>query len=394
MSQRIGQAVRTVWINVGVGLLVLVMLEGAFQLFFLIRDRARPATSVVTVDRLQAANPGQEWVRDYHAELIVAVRERWRPYVYWRARPYKGAHISIDDDGLRRTWNASPSPAPGQAKIFMFGGSTLWGYGARDEFTIPSLVSKKLASRLPAAPYVVNYGEPGYVSTQELITLILELRKGNVPDVVIFYDGVNDAWAAFQSGVAGIPQNEINRVTEFNSRNRVAWRQGLLEKVGLYRFMRGVLGSLGAAPAEGASRRFLEPALAGTTVDVYLANVRLVNMLAREYGFRAVFYWQPSIYSKKVLSPDEERWRLTGARRGRRGGATPLFAEEYRVFNEAFREKLRTSRIENVHDLSRSFENDSRTIYIDRFHISEHGNDKVADDILRTLQPIVAGVKR
>ncbi len=391
MGHRIVGFVRSAWINIGVALVVLVLLEGVFQVFFTIRDRRRPVVSVVTVDRLQAANPGQEWVRDYPREQVEAVRERWWSYVYWRARPHKGAYINIDENGIRRTWN--PSPPAGRVKIFMFGGSTLWGYGARDEFTIPSLVSRKLASRLPAAPYVVNYGEAGYVTTQEMITLILELQKGNVPDVVVFYDGVNDAWAAFQSGVAGIPQNEINRVIEFNSRDRLNWQRGLTERVGLFRFARGVMGSLGTSPEDG-TRRFLEPTLATSVVDVYLANVRLVNVLAREYGFRAVFFWQPTIYSKKVLSPDEERWRLTGARRSRRGGAAPLFAEEYRAFNEAFREKTRTTRVENVYDLSRIFENDSRTIFIDRFHISEQGNDKVAEGIASTLREIVAGLRR
>ncbi len=394
MSHRIASIVRNVWINVGVALLVILVIEGAFQAFFLIRDRGRPMFSVVTVDRMRAANPRQAWTEAYPRELVDAVQERWRSYVYWRARPHRGAFINIDEQGLRKTWNASPAPTASQAKIFMFGGSTLWGYGARDDYTIPSLVSKRLAGRLPAAPFVVNYGEPGYVTTQELITLMLELRAGNVPDVVVFYDGVNDAWAAFQSGVAGLPQNEVNRVVEFNSRNRVAWRRGVLEKVGLYRFTRGVLGSLGATPAEGASRRFLDPTLAAATVDTYFANVRLVNMLAREYGFRAVFYWQPTIYSKKVLSPDEERWRLIGSRMPRRGGGTPLFADEYRAFNEAFRKKLQSSRIENVHDLSVTFENDPRTIFIDRFHISEPGNEKVAEAMIATLHGVVAGVKR
>ena len=47
---------------------------------------------------------------------------------------------------------------------------------------------------------VVNFGESGFVSTQGVIQLILELQSGNIPDLVIFYDGVNDVYAAYQSG--------------------------------------------------------------------------------------------------------------------------------------------------------------------------------------------------
>ena len=54
--------------------------------------------------------------------------------------------------------------------------------------------------------------------------LELELQRGNVPDVVIFYDGVNDVFSTFQNGASGLPQNEASRVEEFGSRNRVNLR--------------------------------------------------------------------------------------------------------------------------------------------------------------------------
>jgi lysophospholipase L1-like esterase len=312
--------------------------------------------------------------------------------VYWRLRPYHGQYINIDEQGIRRTWNASSAPAPNQVRIFMFGGSTLWGYGARDEFTIPSLVARKLSGD-PRPPWVVNFGEAGYVSTQELITLMLELRKGNVPDVAVFYDGVNDAWAAFQANAPGLPQNEINRVAEFNTRERLNWRRGFVEKLGLYRFARGLTVALASGGQDTPARgRFMDPALAAAVVETYLGNVRLVNALAREYGFKTVFFWQPTIYSKQVLSPEEERWRLTGTRRPGRGA--PAFAEEYRAFNEAFRHRMKTSAIEGLVDLSGVFERERGTIFIDRFHISEVGNERVADAMAPVLRTVLSRVGR
>ncbi len=390
MRDRLSKMVRSLWINIGVALVVLILLEGAFQVVFLMKDRGRPDPNVVPLGRVLAANPGQPWVREYHRELRSALQYKWHSYVYWRSLPYHSDYLNIDPEGIRRTWNASPSPSPRQPRIFMFGGSTLWGYGARDEFTIPSLVSKKLASQLTPAPWVVNFGEAGYVNTQGLITLMLELRRGNVPDVAVFYDGVNDAWAAFQSGVAGVPQNELNRIIEFNSRDRLNPRGGLLEKLGTYRFIRGVLGSFRSSAGASPSRRFLAPRLASDVVDVYLENVRMANALAREYGFRTVFLWQPTIYSKKVLSPDEQRERLGAARR--RGG--PAFAEEYRAFNAAFKERMKTGGPQGVFDLSDTFENDPRTIFIDRFHISEVGNEKVAEAITPILREIARSIKK
>jgi lysophospholipase L1-like esterase len=387
MRDRIVHGLRGLWINIGIALLVLIVLEGAFQLGFGMRHRSQSDSSLINGDRLAAANPGQQWVRGYPSEARGALREQWWSYVYWRLRPYRGAYININERGIRQTWNASAAPAPDQPKVFMFGGSTMWGWGARDEFTIPSLVSKGLAETMRPSPWVVNYGETGYVSTQDVITLALELRRGNVPAVVVFYDGVNDAWAAFQSRVAGQPQNEFNRISEFNSRDRLNWREGLLGNLALFRFARGVMGSVGTDSPETSRRRFLEPPLATAVVDAYLGNVRTVNALARQYGFRAVYFWQPTIFSKTTLSADEARWGLTGARRPGRGA--PAFAEEYQAFNGIFRERLRTSKLDNVIDLSGIFENDPRTIFFDRFHVSEAGNAKLADVMVPRLRQVV-----
>jgi len=392
MRDRLVRGFRGLWINIGVALLVLALLEGVLQLGFWMRHRGGSDNSFVSTDRLAAANPGQQWVRGYPGEARGALREQWYSYVYWRLRPYLGASINVDAQGLRRTWNASLAPAPGQPRIFMFGGSTMWGWGARDEFTIPSRVAKRLAETTRPAPWIVNYGETGYVTTQEVITLMLELRKGNIPSVVVFYDGVNDAWAAFQSRVAGQPQNEVNRVREFNSRTRFNWREGLLGRLALFRFARGLMGSTDATSSGAMPGRFLDPEAAGAVVDAYMGNVRIVNALARQYGFRAVFFWQPTIFSKKTLSPDEERWRLTEPRRP--GRTAPAFAQEYQAFNEIFRERLRVSKLDNVVDLSGLFEDDTRTIFIDRFHVSEAGNAKVADAIAQSLKRIVATATR
>lgn len=54
------------------------------------------------------------------------------------------------------------------------------------------------------------------MSTQVVIALLLQLQKGQIPDLVIFYDGVNDMYSAYQQKVAGLPENEFNRVKEFN----------------------------------------------------------------------------------------------------------------------------------------------------------------------------------
>ena len=88
-------------------------------------------------------------------------------------------------------------------RVFLFGGSTMWGMGVADSNTIGSYLQNQLAEMSDELVAVYNFGQPGFASTQEVIELMLQLRDGNVPDIVIFFDGVNDIWNAYGSGQAG-----------------------------------------------------------------------------------------------------------------------------------------------------------------------------------------------
>ena len=379
MSRRVRETARFVWLNIGIALLVLFLMESAARGVFALRDRARTAAARTEFERHVPFYVGteEEWVRGLLREQREARQGEWHPYVYWRARPYQGTYLNINKEGIRRTWNSTASLSPGQLKVFTFGGSTMWGAGARDDFTIPSLVSKTLSKRVRAGVWVVNLSESGYVSTQEVIALILELQKGNGPDLAVFYDGVNDTFAAFQSRVAGIPQNEHNRVAEFDALKRFGVRQAIVEKLALYRLIGGGMRSRGIPRTDGLPN----DQLARAVVNVYLRNISIVEGLAQRFGFRAVFFWQPTVFTKKQLSPWE---RQVYQESERRLGAASFYGEVY----EAFKERMKTSPADNVHDLSGIFDDVRDTIFSDEFHVSEAGNQKIAESIAGTLQKV------
>jgi hypothetical protein len=47
---------------------------------------------------------------------------------------------------------------------------------------------------------VTDYGIPGFTFLQEIIKLTLLLQNGQRPNFIVFYDGANDVYAAYQSG--------------------------------------------------------------------------------------------------------------------------------------------------------------------------------------------------
>ena len=322
---------------------------------------------------------GADWIDAYMADFF-RIRLRWEPYVYWRRLPFQSRFINVDDAGLRRTSAGLPAgPGAAAIRIHVYGGSTTWGEGVRDEATIPSLISQGLVERGLAAE-VVNLGEGGYVFTQELIALLRRLQRGDVPDVAIFYNGLNDRYSAAQSGEPGIPQNEWNRRAEFNlsARQIQVWRLAVFgPNTGLYMFR--LLHRLRHAPEAGQSAP-LDAELARGVRDVYWTNVRTIQALGQAYGFVPLFYWQPVLYDKPQRTPFEERLKATQP-----AAFEPFFA--------AVRNGLKTDaegqEMEGFHDIGGLFETVSDPLFIDFSHISEEGNRRVAHRILEDLRPVV-----
>lgn len=119
--------------------------------------------------------------KDYHS-----IAHRYKPFSEWQMLPYTGKTLTINEQGLRvHTTPAGASLSPG---IHLFGGSTLWGEGSDDNHTIPALIHQKIDTGT-----VINHGQLAYNSRQNLDALISLYAKGEQADVVIFYDGVNDA---------------------------------------------------------------------------------------------------------------------------------------------------------------------------------------------------------
>jgi lysophospholipase L1-like esterase len=160
---------------------------------------------------------------------------RYHAFVLFRRGPLQGETINIDQEGIRFTPGADCGPHA--FKVFAFGGSTMWGTGAPDWSTIPSYLQMGM-NKLKNGPIcVVNFGESAYVSTQSVIELMLQLQAGNIPDVTLFLDGVNDIYAAYQSGRAGLHQNFAQVADQFERRGvpKQSRLKELLELSSLYR---------------------------------------------------------------------------------------------------------------------------------------------------------------
>ncbi len=128
-----------------------------------------------------------DWALDHFTEYDNLTKGSYEAFYGWRRPEIHGKTINVDANGRRHTYSAPGTPK--DKVIAFFGGSTTWGTGANDENTIPSDFAK-----LNPNYEAINYGETGYLAHQNLNLLMQEHFGGFRPDVVVFYDGVNDVW--------------------------------------------------------------------------------------------------------------------------------------------------------------------------------------------------------
>ncbi len=385
--RRFLRALETTWSIVGLTLIAIMLTEAGFRLVFAIKDHFASAPSP-DPRVVEAGYGGESWVARHYRELE-ALEDRWEPYVYFRQKPFAGATIAIDEAGRRRTWQAPPTPnhrdRTKEFRIMMLGGSSLWGFGARDDRTIPSLIARELHER-GFRVEVRNLAEIGYVSTQEVVALLRELQSGYRPDLVIFYDGVNDTTSALLEGEAGVTTNERNRRLEFNIRQSPVRLGGamvarLIVESAAYRFAQAVgrqlakvRGTAGASTPTGARGD-----LAAEVVRRYRANIEIVDELARGFGFDVLYFWQPVVFGK--ASPTEyERHEAE-----KLAWAEEFFADVYEAVRGS--RELRDHR--GFHDLSREFSRSDELVFIDFCHTTEAGYARIAGTMLGPIASVL-----
>jgi lysophospholipase L1-like esterase len=369
---------RIAWSICGLTLFLVVAVDLALSILF---DGGQNSEDL-SADLRRNGFPDEPWVVGFLEETARSAGVDWKPYVYWQRKPFQGDYINVGEEGIRKTWQPDDPRAAHGREIFMFGGSTLWGSGARDGHTIPSELARLFAND-GMETAITNFGETGYVTTQEVIRLTLELQKGNVPRLVIFYDGVNDVFSSLQAGRAGWPQNEAHRVAEFNilgSRRRLfreASRTGF-ERSGIGQFARWARRGMEAAA--DVAPRLASEALARETVEYYEKNVDIVEGLGRAFGFEAAFFWQPAIFTKTPLTPYEE-----DRERDHR-----YAAEMYRSATAHVRGHQGLMGRPHFFDLSGVFENDPAQRYVDFCHTNESANRKIASRIYEKVKLLLS----
>lgn len=213
------------------------------------------------------------------------IRETWSrsyvyaPYLHFIERPHNGTYVNIDANGVRRGVGPQQWP-PSQEDyvVFVFGGSTTFGYGLPDNDTVPSNIYRVLSqARLVDSTgkrtvAVYNFGQGNYYSTQEMLLFERLLQQGIKPDVAIFVDGINDFVYADDTPAFAV---SFKTMFEADYYTKAALR---------------LLSSLHLANAEAPLPMNVSTS---SVIERYLRTKKITAAIARDHGVRPLFVWQP-----------------------------------------------------------------------------------------------------
>ncbi len=126
-----------------------------------------------------------EWAKKFYYEYD-AIPYEFTGYTMFKKKKYNGEFLNIiGEDNIRFT--SLPEKFDKNLKAYIFGGSVAWGYGVKDDLTFASLFAQKYNIK------TYNYAQIGWNSSQSLIELTRLISRNEKLDIVIFFEGYNDA---------------------------------------------------------------------------------------------------------------------------------------------------------------------------------------------------------
>jgi lysophospholipase L1-like esterase len=339
------------------------------------------------------ASAGETWRIPLGDEINqVWDTKRYDPYLGWTMPDFHGRYLNVDH-GVRRSYEPPATGTSRPLSIYFLGGSTMFGLYQRDGHTIPSEFAR-LAQRDGLDVRVVNYGRLAYVNWQETLLLQQLASERHTPDLAVFYDGFNEVLGQFQLGPHAQPTHLESQQVEqrlglgqrgpLPGEDKKSWPRTAYDAwadVSLTHRLGSGLGLWSQGDATGEplvtsiwpGDQTEETARRGAlAASIYERGVGLTRRLGDDYGFKTAFFWQPFLYSKRIV-PGEEELR----------GWLGTDVDAWRAADRSARSHLDPA----VVDLSASLNGVRKPVMYDFVHTNELGARVIARALYERLRP-------
>ena len=236
-------------------------------------------------------------------EIGAMTKELWQPFAYEpfaliKEQPRTGRFVNVSPQGFRKVKDQAPWPLAKDAyTIFVFGGSTTFGYGVTDAQTVPSFLQEALRSGGLKRANVYNFGRGFYYSSTERILFSNLLVAGERPNMVLFIDGLNDAYYVKDEPAFSDAFRDYMDSSPAQARDLL---KQLFWKLPAARLIRGAIDLFqqGNEPLPeipqplAGPKTYGKPNVLSSIIQRYNVNKRLIEASCRAFGITSVFVWQ------------------------------------------------------------------------------------------------------
>ena len=309
----------------------------------------------------QAAHADDPWFvdSDYSTGQGFALDPRigWRHVNPYRFLDIRTSYVNVVD-GRRVTWQA-PACSCRRLTVWMYGGSTTWGLDQRDEGTIASFIAKT-ASADGLVVDVQNRGETGHLHWMEAERFAWDLTADPPPDLVIFYDGVNDVWAATGAGRPGSGAESA----PIDPTLRDLWAQTNRLGTPPSDVPSGASFPGGSGWGDGGEQQAVD-----RVMDMYNRARRVSRATAEQAGVPIRYFWQPARATRPIQldEPHDDASLETGSRRSA--------------------QLLQRALSDDVVDLTDVLDDVSGALFTDDVHHNERAAEVIGSAIYGELKP-------
>ncbi len=218
----------------------------------------------------------------------------YHPFVDHSESPTNKKYLHITPQKFRMIQNQVPWIDKNRKNIFFFGGSTTFGFGVKDEETIPSYFQEELFKSNPALKNktaVYNFGTGSYYSTIERIRFEQLLSQSIIPHTAIFVDGLNEIQQELEDRA---PNSEYISYLTHHTPTGIFVRD-----LSLMTFFERVSNKISKiiqkkSPSPQNALSY-EDAIKHTLTRI-TNNHKMIRALCKEYGIRVLFVQQPIPY--------------------------------------------------------------------------------------------------
>lgn len=317
--------------------------------------------------------PNYEKDRSYAEEIFKdysRVQHRYEPFVGWKCLPYSGKTLTISKDGQRIHSALALETDTTKKIVWFFGGSTMWGEGSDDQHTIPALFNATNQHYT-----VMNHAQLAYNSRQELDALISFYSKENRAEIVIFYDGVNDAAFLCPGEIKQLPAHRL--VPMFRDKlfvGKATFVKDILSKLFVENILKVIHKFTYHPTPENSPYDCLStPGKAEEIAEIMIKNWEMTYEIVTNRGGKFIAILQPAAFvglpRTDHLSLDEDLGKN--------------FSEVYKHI----RQKILERNHPWIYDLSNKFDGQN-FIYIDFCHVSPEGNAIIAKEITNIVNSL------